>query len=574
MIRRQLATILLVAVAALAVPASASAAFGFLGMFGTTIGPAEGQFFGAVGVASDAQGNVYVTDRSNQRVQKFNANGTFLRLWGWGVQDGASAFQVCTSGCRAGQPSAGDGGFRSPIDVAVDSAGFVYVVEGGFAAPSNHRVQKFDGNGNFVTKWGGEGQNEGFLGMPYAAGTDSANNVYVAEAGNNRVSKFTSAGTFVRMWGWGVDDGTNGFQVCTAGCQSGVRGFGAGQFYQVFGLAVAPSGQIYTLEDDSNRVQRWDADGGLFAQFDVGEGPGQYYLTGIEVDAAGFVYVVNSGGPFPHTFRRFTADGALTDRIVCGHTVEGVGAHPSGNLYVGGEGVRIFGEGGASGACDPDAPPPPGGGGGTGGGTGGGAGGVAPGFAFTGGEGVTINDGARYTNDPDVVLRVVSAQGADRVLLSNDGGFGAPVSRPIAATARYPWTLDRDPGRDERLPKTVYARFGGPAGTSPLTFTDDIILDTIAPTVVQATLSAVETRALASAAAAKPRKARRFTVRLRARDNASGVARLQLAANRRRPQKARPFKRTTTFRARTAPRYVRVYDAAGNPSRWRRLRTR
>jgi outer membrane protein assembly factor BamB len=48
--------------------------------------------------------------------------------------------------------SPADGQFRYLTDVAVDSGGNVYVADS-----SNHRIQKFDSNGNFLTKWGTKG---------------------------------------------------------------------------------------------------------------------------------------------------------------------------------------------------------------------------------------------------------------------------------------------------------------------------------------------------------------------------------------------------------------------------------
>ncbi|MDX6732749.1 MAG: hypothetical protein QOC54_2697, partial [Baekduia sp.] len=67
-------------------------------------------------------------------------------------------------------------------------------------------------------------------------------------------------------------------------------------------------------------------------------------------------------------------------------------------------------------------------------------------------------------------------------------------------------------------------------------------------------------------------RARRFRVRLAAHDRTSGVARVQLAADKRHPAPARPCARTVTFSAAHAPRFVRVRDRAGNYSRWRTIR--
>jgi hypothetical protein len=65
---------------------------------------------------------------------------------------------------------------------------------------------------------------------------------------------------------------------------------------------------------------------------------------------------------------------------------------------------------------------------------------------------------------------------------------------------------------------------------------------------------------------------KRTRVTLRARDNRSGVTRLQVTRDRRKPGKARRF--TTTVYVKAAPRvlYLRVRDGAGNLSAWRRAK--
>src|SRR5687767_12942287 len=63
-----------------------------------------GEMQGAQGIATDAAGNVYVAEFTN-RIEKFDADGTFLRAWGMDVvTGGATGFEVCTTAasCRFG----------------------------------------------------------------------------------------------------------------------------------------------------------------------------------------------------------------------------------------------------------------------------------------------------------------------------------------------------------------------------------------------------------------------------------------------------------------------------------------
>jgi outer membrane protein assembly factor BamB len=162
--------------------------------------------------------------------------------------------------------------------------------------------------------------------------------------------------------------------------------------------------------------------------------------------------------------------------------------------------------------------------------------------------GVTINNGAQFTNSPNVTLSVVWPSYAATALLSNDGGFRAAASIPLAAAV--PWTLESS--GSERLPKTVYVRFeGGSAGRE--TYQDDIILDQQKPKVGKAAL--VEGT----------------TLELSASDRTSGVTAMQIATARS-AGSWRPFTRIVEFSHRRWGLKVRVRDRAGNFSPWRLVR--
>jgi 6-phosphogluconolactonase (cycloisomerase 2 family) len=185
-------------------------------------------------------------------------------------------------------------------------------------------------------------------------------------------------------------------------------------------------------------------------------------------------------------------------------------------------------------------------------------------LVFIGNEGVTVNQGAQYTNDPNVVLTIVSATNATEVRLSNDGGFGTAQARPIAAAGTYPWKLDSS--GPERLPKTVYVRFTGLFGTSATTFQDDIILDETPPEIVDA--------AIADAGTGKTGATKAETVKLqiKATDNASGVDGMQITDNKRKPPAWKPYKTKAKLKTSKSKIYVRVRDKATNVSGWKRAK--
>ena len=68
----------------------------------------------------------------------------------------------------------------------MDSSDNVYVGDFG----ENNRIQKFDSNGNFITKWGTEGIGDGQFDEPTGIALDSSGNVYVVDRGNSRIQLF------------------------------------------------------------------------------------------------------------------------------------------------------------------------------------------------------------------------------------------------------------------------------------------------------------------------------------------------------------------------------------------------
>jgi DNA-binding beta-propeller fold protein YncE len=68
-----------------------------------------GEFNYPHSIATDSAGNVYVTDKNNNRVQKFSQDGTFITMWG--------------------SKGSADGKFLYPEGIDLDSFGFVYVAD-------------------------------------------------------------------------------------------------------------------------------------------------------------------------------------------------------------------------------------------------------------------------------------------------------------------------------------------------------------------------------------------------------------------------------------------------------------
>ncbi|MEA2492219.1 MAG: hypothetical protein QOJ29_130, partial [Thermoleophilaceae bacterium] len=174
--------------------------------------------------------------------------------------------------------------------------------------------------------------------------------------------------------------------------------------------------------------------------------------------------------------------------------------------------------------------------------------------------GATINNGAQYTRDPNVVVSVKYPATISGLILSNDGGFLAPAT--FAAQKDVKWKLDSS--GPERLPKIVYVRFQ----TGPIvseTYTDDIILDEIPPLVQKASVAP-------SAAGASIAKLRKYVVKVKATDSNSGVAKVQITRSKKKPGKLIAYTTKLTVRSAGRPKYLRAQDRAGNFSAWKKLR--
>jgi hypothetical protein len=170
--------------------------------------------------------------------------------------------------------------------------------------------------------------------------------------------------------------------------------------------------------------------------------------------------------------------------------------------------------------------------------------------------GVSVNQGALFTNSREVTLNLSYPRSTTGVVMSNDGGFLDALA--LDPSPRLRWRLASS--GPERLPKTVYVRFlAGPFVTD--SYSDDIVLDETEPSVLTATARGA--RASAS----------RRVVRIRARDNASGISGMQVSLGARATRRRfRPFTSGPVVIRGRGRIWVRVRDGAGNVSAWRIVR--
>jgi DNA-binding beta-propeller fold protein YncE len=144
-------------------------------------GTGNGQFKRPRGVAVDRLGDLYVADKQNNRIQKFDAHGRFLSRWGRNRGSGSAG--------------TGNGEFHTPYSVAAGTDE-LYVADTG-----NNRLQEFTFNGRFIRRLGrnggdgSAGNGPGQFSTPYGIAVDCRGNLYVSDEGNERIQVFGSAGS-------------------------------------------------------------------------------------------------------------------------------------------------------------------------------------------------------------------------------------------------------------------------------------------------------------------------------------------------------------------------------------------
>jgi predicted membrane-bound mannosyltransferase/sugar lactone lactonase YvrE len=221
------------------------------------IGP--GTFNEPWGIAIGPDGSVYVTDTWNHRVQKFTAEGRFIKTWG-----------------VFGQGETPES-FYGPRGLAVDDKGRVYVTDTG-----NKRIVVFDAGGNFITQFGSAGFDPGQFDEPVGIAIDKNGTVYVTDTWNQRVQTFTRFETasdliFLPEKRWDV-----------------FGWFGQSLENKPF-IAVNDDLEVFITDPEGYRVMQFDANGevirvwGDFGNTQTGFG----LASGIAVDADGNVWVTD-----------------------------------------------------------------------------------------------------------------------------------------------------------------------------------------------------------------------------------------------------------------------------------------
>jgi sugar lactone lactonase YvrE len=285
---------------------------------GNGAGSAANQFDGPSGIFLDNNGNIYISDYSNNRIQKFSAGST-------SASSGMTVAGSNGSGNSLNQ--------INPEGIYIDASGNLFVADN-----SNNRILEFPAgsssstNGIIVAGGNGQGNAANQLNYPSAVTLDTIGNIYVADADNGRVQMFPS----------GSSSSTNGVTVAKLGTPSGIivdrnsniyvsdgdnsilkfpagstastqgdtvaggngQGNAANQLNLYFGrLFLDLNGNIYVADANNNRIQKFSsgstsATNGVTVAGGNGSGTNPNQLnspTDVYVDGNGNIFIADAG---------------------------------------------------------------------------------------------------------------------------------------------------------------------------------------------------------------------------------------------------------------------------------------
>jgi len=236
---------------------------------------------------------LYAADGGGNRVEVFNMSGSYLS------QIGGCSSGDCASSVANGAFSNANG----QVDgIAIDSSGNIWVLD-----TTNNRVEEFNSSGTWLQTIPSSGCTNGTapacpnstangkFTQPTYITIDSSGNIYVSDQYNNRVEKLNSSGSFLL----GIGAGYQG-----VGGSVGATGTASGKFNAPEGIKVDGSGNIWVVDNQNNRVQKFNSSGTYVSQLGCASGTcstscanGKFSgnTEGLAIDASNNIWVGDNG---------------------------------------------------------------------------------------------------------------------------------------------------------------------------------------------------------------------------------------------------------------------------------------
>jgi sugar lactone lactonase YvrE len=272
-------------------------------------GPAtSAELHGPAGLTLDASGNMYITDRINNRIRKVSSGGIISTVAGNG-----------TAGFFGDGAAATSAEINSPYGIVIDTIGNLYISD-----QNNNRIRMVNTSGIISTVAGSgtggfSGDSAGatlaYLNSPYGITLDAARNLYISDDNNQRIRKVSTGGIIYTVAG----NGTQGF----AG--DGTSAFTA-ELYHPAGVTFDGTGNMYIADQSNNRIRKispsgiistiagngaagFSGDGAIATSAEL-NGP-----IGVAVDGALNVYIADLNN---NRIRRVSSSGIIS-------TIAGIG---------------------------------------------------------------------------------------------------------------------------------------------------------------------------------------------------------------------------------------------------------
>ena len=286
-------------------------------------GDGRGQFDNPQGVGIDREGQIYIADSRNSRVQVLKISGSpkpfmtaqtqsppivefdSFKKAEKGISDliatpGDNLYLLSRETNRAilmgatnlvfGKSGSKPGQFENPEALSVGTNGKVFVADSG-----NHRAQVLGPDGSYEYDFGKRGTKTGQFSRPSGIAVNSKGLIYLADTENNRIQIFNSDAIFLKAFGQRskvVDD----------------KNPEEGNFNAPTALAVDSKNQVYVLDSGNHRIQVFSEEGQFLRVIGKqGKKVGEFFQpVDISIDGDDYLYVADRGN---HRIQVFHPEG-------------------------------------------------------------------------------------------------------------------------------------------------------------------------------------------------------------------------------------------------------------------------
>jgi len=180
------------------------------------LGDGELEFDSPADVVVDSDGDIYVADTGNARIQKISRDGIFIKEWGSDILQApvglfmtangylyvtdkniGKVFKYSSEGIKEAEEyglepnTTANGSLSTPTDVVVGINGDIYIVNSG-----NDRIEVFGPDGTYKFNFNEDSLGDPAFLSPYSIAIDSSGRIYVSDIDHEEVLRFDSEGNY------------------------------------------------------------------------------------------------------------------------------------------------------------------------------------------------------------------------------------------------------------------------------------------------------------------------------------------------------------------------------------------